>query len=97
MTRYKVETLGLPYCATAFLYCREPRPVTIMMTVGARFSERIDHRRGHSLRGSVTWPDLKEKWGESLSGYDVEQALAIGQNLEELEDVGELAAIFSSR
>lgn len=71
--------------------------VTITTRDGARVSRRVDHPRGHSRRGEVTWADLEEKWRESLPGCDVAAALACARDLESLGDVNTLTAAFAGR
>ena len=40
--------------------------VAITMTSGAVHKMRVEHPKGHSLRGGATWPDLAAKWREGL-------------------------------
>jgi 2-methylcitrate dehydratase PrpD len=68
--------------------------VTISTRDGSTVSRRVDHPRGHSLRGPVTWSDLSEKWHDALPGVDVGRMLALAQSLEEVEDVTELTKAF---
>ncbi|EJJ29279.1 MmgE/PrpD family protein [Rhizobium sp. CF142] len=68
--------------------------VTIGLKTGERFSMRVDHPRGHSQRGDVTWDDLSEKWRDALPGCDVGAALAVAQGLDELDDVATLSRAF---
>jgi 2-methylcitrate dehydratase PrpD len=68
------------------------------VTISARgetFSRQVDHPRGHSLRGEVTWDDLAEKWRGSLGGCDLALALTIAQGLDELDDINVLASAFT--
>jgi 2-methylcitrate dehydratase PrpD len=57
---------------------------------GKTVSTRVDHPRGHSLRGGVTWSELAAKWHEGLPESDIDRMMAIAQRLEDLEDVHEL-------
>lgn len=70
--------------------------VTITTAGGKTFSHRVDHPRGHSLRGGVTWPELSAKWRDGLPQYDVDRMLSLAQGLDELEDVNELADAFTA-
>lgn len=70
--------------------------LTILLRDGSRFSRRVDHPRGHSLRGGVTWADLSAKWHDALRQFDVERMLVLGQGLEELDDVKGFADAFSA-
>jgi len=58
--------------------------VTLVTTDGMAVTHRVDHPRGHSLRGGATWDDLTAKWRSALPDVD------------ELDDVGALAAAFAS-
>ena len=68
--------------------------VTITTVDGAKVSRRIDHPRGHSLRGGVTWSDLAAKWRDGLPDCNVEEMVALAARLEDLEDVQELSDAF---
>lgn len=57
---------------------------------GRTVSTRVDHPRGHSQRGGVTWTELAAKWHEGLPESDIDRMLSIAQRLEDLEDVNEL-------
>src|SRR5436190_23824289 len=46
--------------------------VSITTVDGAKFSRRVDHPRGHSLRGGVTWSDLAAKWRDGLPDCDID-------------------------
>jgi len=61
--------------------------VTIATANGATLVRRVDHPRGHSLRGGLTWSDLATKWQEGLAECDVERMLAMARRLHEIEDV----------
>jgi 2-methylcitrate dehydratase PrpD len=69
--------------------------VAITTAGGSTFSQRVDHPRGHSLRGGVTWSDLSEKWHNALGECDVDRILALAQRLEDLEDVNDLSEAFT--
>jgi 2-methylcitrate dehydratase PrpD len=68
--------------------------VTITTVDGSTFSLRIDHPRGHNLRGDISWSDLAEKWHDNLPGCDVDAALTLAQRLNDVEDVTELSSMF---
>jgi MmgE/PrpD C-terminal domain len=55
--------------------------VTISTTDGSTVSRRVDHPRGHSLRGPVTWSDLSEKWHDALPGVDVDRMLSLSGSM----------------
>ena len=69
--------------------------VSIGTKDGATYSLRIDNPRGHSWRGDVSWADLAEKWQGSLVGCELEAAMTMAQNLEDVEDVTLLATAFA--
>ncbi|WP_417722675.1 MmgE/PrpD family protein [Salipiger sp.] len=69
--------------------------VTITTTDGRTLSKRVDHPRGHSRRGEVSWDDLAEKWTRSLPNCDVATALTVARTLESLDDVTTLAKAFA--
>lgn len=64
--------------------------VTITTSDGKNVVHRVDHPRGHSLRGGVTWADLSEKWEDGLPECDVPRMMGLAQRLEELGDINEL-------
>lgn len=68
--------------------------VTITLRNGRILSKRVEHPKGHSLRGGLTWEDLANKWREGLPGYDIDRMIATGQRLEQLDDVRELLDTF---
>lgn len=68
--------------------------VTITTVDGAKVSCRVDHPRGHSLRGGASWAELSEKWHEGLPECDVPRMIALSQGLEDLEDVKTLTDSF---
>jgi 2-methylcitrate dehydratase PrpD len=69
--------------------------VTIGVRRGQTYSMRVDHPRGHSQRGDVSWDELSEKWRGALPGCDVDAAMDLAQNLDELEDVTLLSRAFA--
>jgi len=71
--------------------------VRFTMADGSTVSHRVDHPRGHSLRGGVTWDELAVKWREGLPECDVDHMLAMTRGLEEVEDVSQLVAAFTVR
>lgn len=71
--------------------------VTLTLEDGTAHTLRVDHPRGHSLRGGLTWEDLAEKWREGLPECDVDRILDLGQRLDSLEDVSELLDAFRAR
>jgi len=71
--------------------------VRITTADGATVSHRVDHPRGHSLRGGVTWDELAVKWREGLPECDVDRMLALAQSLENVQDVNELLATLTTR
>lgn len=68
--------------------------VTITLHDGRTLSRRVEHPRGHSLRGGLTWEDLAHKWRQGLPGYDIDRMIATAQRLEQLDDVRELLDTF---
>jgi 2-methylcitrate dehydratase PrpD len=71
--------------------------VVITTTDGASFSMRIDHPKGHSRRGGLSWADLSGKWHEGLPECDVDRMVALAQQLDEIEDVTEFLDAFATR
>ncbi len=71
--------------------------VSITTKDGQQFTRRVDYPRGHSKRGEVSWNDLADKWQGSLVDCDVGKALSLAKRLEELDDIGELAAAFAGK
>ena len=69
--------------------------VTVTTKAGHSYSHRVDHPRGHSLRGGVSWDDLYEKWQKSLLGCDVSKAISVAKRLDDLSDARELVKAFS--
>jgi 2-methylcitrate dehydratase PrpD len=68
--------------------------VTITTTDGDRRTMRVEHPKGHSLRGGVTWDDLAGKWREGLPECDIDRMIALGRRLDEIEDVCEFLDVF---
>ena len=71
--------------------------VAITTADGATVSTRIDHPRGHSRRGGLTWEELAGKWREGLPECDVAKMLALAQRLDEVEDVTEFLDAFRAK
>ncbi|CAE6843206.1 MmgE/PrpD family protein [Paraburkholderia domus] len=71
--------------------------VAITTMDGSTVSMRVDHPRGHSKRGGLTWAELSGKWHEGLPECDVDRMLAIAQRLEDIEDVTELLDVFRAK
>ncbi len=71
--------------------------VTITTTAGAKMTKRVEHPKGHSLRGGATWPELAAKWREGLPECDNERMLGLAQRMHELDDVSELLDAFRAR
>lgn len=69
--------------------------VTITLQDGKSYSRRVEHPKGHSKRGGLTWDDLAQKWQEGLPGYDIDRMIATAQRLEQLDDVQELLDTFT--
>jgi 2-methylcitrate dehydratase PrpD len=57
--------------------------VTITTVSGTTVSCRVDHTRGHSLRGGATWPGLSGKWRDALADFDVGSWIAVAQGLDD--------------
>lgn len=72
------------------------RGAIVRMTLvdGSTVSQRVEHPRGHSLRGGVTWDELAVKWKEGLPECDIDRMLALTRGLEDVEDVNELVTAF---
>jgi 2-methylcitrate dehydratase PrpD len=71
--------------------------VTITTAEGVTISRRVDHPRGHSLRGAITWSDLSAKWHDALPGYEVERMITAAQGLDDLDDVKDLSETFTGK
>jgi len=68
--------------------------VAITTGDGTTVRHRVEHPRGHSQRGGVTWDELAQKWREGLPECDVDRMLAVARRLEHIEDVNELVDAF---
>jgi 2-methylcitrate dehydratase PrpD len=71
--------------------------VTVLLHDGRRYSRRVDHPRGHSKRGDVTWQDLSEKWRDALPDCDIDGVISICKKLDQLDDTNELSAAMCVR
>jgi 2-methylcitrate dehydratase PrpD len=71
--------------------------VTITTQDGRALTARVDHPKGHSKRGGVTWEELANKWREGLPECDVDRILDLSTRLEDVEDVTELLDAFTGR
>ncbi|MER5185434.1 MmgE/PrpD family protein [Streptomyces sp. NPDC002896] len=71
--------------------------VTIRTHDGRRVSERVDHPRGHSARGGVSWDELSVKWHEASPDQDVDSWVAHARELEDLKHVEEMSSLFSQQ
>jgi 2-methylcitrate dehydratase PrpD len=71
--------------------------VTIRTEEGETVSERVDHPRGHSARGGMTWDDLSAKWHEAEPRQDTDSWLAGARKLEDLENVVQLTRLFATQ
>lgn len=69
--------------------------VTITTENGDAVTHKVDHPRGHSLRGGVTWPELADKWRDATPDGDVDTWLTLTRGLEDLADVTELSTAFA--
>jgi 2-methylcitrate dehydratase PrpD len=68
--------------------------VTITKVDGSSVRCRVDHPKGHSRRGGLSWDDLSAKWRAGLPGCDVDRIMALGRRLDQLEDARELLDAF---
>ena len=69
--------------------------VHITTSDGATVTFRVDNPKGHSLAGGASWPDLDQKWRE-VYGSQIDRALELTRNLEQLEDVEQLTRAFAT-
>jgi 2-methylcitrate dehydratase PrpD len=86
-----------PIRAKINLYCSEeldqsqPKGrgaiVSITSSDGRHLERRVDHPKGHSKRGGVSWSDLHDKWQEGLPDVDVARMIDVASHLEEAENV----------
>ena len=70
--------------------------VTIATRDGQEVSTVVRHPRGYDSQGRIGWADLEEKWSGILKGCDLEGALALAKDLEDLEDIAVLASRFAA-
>lgn len=70
--------------------------VTIATRDGQEVSTVVRHPRGYDSQGRIGWTDLEEKWSGILKGCDLEGALALAKDLEDLEDIALLASRFAT-
>lgn len=92
-TRAKIRVGVDPEIQSEFPNGRGAR-VKVTTASGQEVSRRIDHPKGHCLRGPVTWEDIREKWTGSIKDCNVDTALELGKALEGLEDVRLLTNAF---
>jgi 2-methylcitrate dehydratase PrpD len=71
--------------------------VTITTRDGRKVSERVDHPRGHSARGGVTWDELAVKWRDAAPGQDVGSWIVGARKLDDIEHVGRLSSLFTKQ
>ena len=71
--------------------------VAITTVDGATVSKRVDHPKGHSKRGGLTWSQLAAKWHEGLPECDVDKMLSLAQQLDDVEDVSEFLDAIRAR
>ncbi|MFB4426341.1 MmgE/PrpD family protein [Streptomyces sp. QL37] len=69
--------------------------VTIRTRDGRQVSERVDHPRGHSARGGVTWDELSVKWRGASPDQDVDTWVARARSLEDVGQVEQLTGLFA--
>ncbi|MGP3756829.1 MmgE/PrpD family protein [Streptomyces sp. BpilaLS-43] len=68
--------------------------VTIRTRDGRQVTERVDHPRGHSARGGVTWDELSAKWRDASPDQDVDSWVARARSLEDVGQVEQLSGLF---
>lgn len=71
--------------------------VEITTTYGFTVSRRVDHPKGHSQRGGLTWADLIGKWREGLPDCDVDKLVSVAQRLDDVDDLTEWLDTFKGR
>jgi 2-methylcitrate dehydratase PrpD len=71
--------------------------VRITTTSGEAVTKRVEHPKGHSLRGGPSWDDLAGKWRQGLPECDIERMIALAQGLEDVDDVSEFLDVFQAR
>ena len=69
--------------------------VTISLKSGKTVWTVVDHPRGYDSQGRIGWGDLEKKWSGYLKDRDVEGALALAKDLENIEDITLLASRFA--
>jgi 2-methylcitrate dehydratase PrpD len=69
--------------------------VTITLVDGTSGTRRVDHPRGHSLRGEPTWSELAAKWRDALPGVDTGAWIRSAARLEDVDDVVSFAEQFT--
>jgi 2-methylcitrate dehydratase PrpD len=68
--------------------------VTIDLTDGRSVSRRVDHPRGHSLRGGPTWDDLAAKWRDALPDVHTDAWVEASRRLADIDDVVPFVDLF---
>jgi 2-methylcitrate dehydratase PrpD len=71
--------------------------VAITTADGTTATMRLDHPKGHSQRGGLTWDELTAKWQEGLPECDVVRMVDLARHLEDIEDVAEFLDAFTPR
>jgi len=71
--------------------------VTITTRDGRKVSEQVDHPRGHSARGGVSWDELAVKWRDAAPEQDVDSWIVASRKLGDLEHVGRLSNLFTNQ
>lgn len=69
--------------------------VTIGTEDGKTVTRTVDQPRGYASNGRVGWDDLEGKWSGNLPNCDLDDALALARDLQNLDDVALLARSFS--
>ncbi|MYW96202.1 MmgE/PrpD family protein [Amycolatopsis rubida] len=70
--------------------------VTIAFADGTTATRRVDHPRGHSLRGEPTWADLAGKWRDALPGTGTDAWVSSAASLEAAGDVAPFLELFGA-
>jgi 2-methylcitrate dehydratase PrpD len=70
--------------------------VTIVTRDGNKLSASVRHPRGYDSQGRIGWNDLEEKWAGNVKGCDLQSAITLAKNLEDVEDVTLLARMFGA-
>ncbi|MFB7992296.1 MmgE/PrpD family protein [Streptomyces sp. NPDC056002] len=71
--------------------------VTIKTHDGRSVSERVDHPRGHSGRGGVSWDELSTKWHDASPDQDVDSWVARARDLEDVKHVEDMSSLFAQQ